>query len=115
VKKWRSSQTRLYTQAELIKEMKEKGIGRPSTYAVIIQKLFARGYVEEKNGKIRPTLLGTRVGNFLSTHYYDLVSEEKTRTLYEKMNRVETNEADYQEILNDTFNELKEKIPKAFQ
>jgi len=115
VKKWRSSQTRLYTQAELIKEMKEKGIGRPSTYAVIIQKLFARGYIEEKNGKIRPTLLGTRVGNFLSTHYYDLVSEEKTRNLYEKMNRVETNEADYQEILNDTFNELKEKIPKAFQ
>jgi len=115
VKKWRSSQTKLYTQAELIKEMKEKGIGRPSTYAVIIQKLFARGYIEEKNGKVRPTLLGTRVGNFLSTHYYDLVSEEKTKTLYEKMNKVETNEVDYQEILNDTFNELKEKIPNAFQ
>ena len=115
VKKWRGSQINLYTQAELIKDMKEKEIGRPSTYAVIIQRLFIRKYIEERNGKIRPTLLGTCVSNFLSTHYPDLVSEEKTQKLYEKMNKVEINEVDYQEILNDTFNELKERIPNAFR
>ena len=108
VKHWLSSSIKLYTQAELVREMKERGIGRPSTYAVMIKKLFDRKYIKEENGWIKPTLLGVRVGNYLSSRYRRLVSDERTKELYDKMKKIEEGHMDYQSVLRETFNELNE-------
>jgi reverse gyrase len=65
--------------------MKEKGIGRPSTYAKIVQVLFLRKYVFERKGKVFCTALGAKVYHFLSKNYGEMVSEELTRKLEEEM------------------------------
>ncbi|MEQ9714924.1 MAG: reverse gyrase [Candidatus Asgardarchaeum sp.] len=106
IRKWIGSPYELYTQAEIIREMKEKGIGRPSTYAIIVKKLFDRKYIQEVNGRIKPTPKGISVAKYLTDNFYKLVSDERTKVLYEKMDKVETNEADYQQILQETYNEI---------
>ncbi|GBF36866.1 reverse gyrase [Methanofervidicoccus abyssi] len=92
----------LYDEGEVVKLMKERGIGRPSTYAQIIKKLLDRGYViKSKNkGKLIPTKLGIEVYNYLITHYPQLISEEKTRELEEVMDKIERGEVNYLEVLH---------------
>ena len=98
----------LYTQSDLISLMKEKGIGRPSTYATILEKLFLRNYVIEKNGKLIPTSIGKRVYSFLSKTYEKFVSEERTKILEEKMDQIERGDAEYLDVLNELYEEIME-------
>ena len=96
-----------FSEAEVVQLMKSKGIGRPSTYAIIIERLFRRGYVVEKNGKVVGTRRGFVVYDFLSKNYSDLVSEERTRILEEKMDRVANGELSYFEALKELYEEIK--------
>lgn len=97
----------LLSQADLIRMMKEKGIGRPSTYSVILDKLFARGYIFEKNGKLIPTKEGIKVYEYLIENYERFISEARTRNLEEKMDAIERGEVDYLEALKDLYEEIK--------
>ena len=88
--------------------MKKRGIGRPSTYAKIVEVLFKRGYVyEDKYRRIRPTKLGVMVYSFLKERYERFVTEETTRRLEEIMDRVEKGEEDYQSTLRLLYEEIK--------
>jgi reverse gyrase len=103
------SEKPLLTQANVIKLMKEKGIGRPSTYAKIVETLFKRGYVtlERKWKKgIIPVSLGKMVYEYLNSRYSDLVSEERTRELEEKMKWVEEGKVKYDELIKELHKEL---------
>ncbi len=100
----------LYTQGDIVALMKERGIGRPSTYATIMEKLLIRRYVIEKKGKLLPTKLGIEVYTYLVDNYEDLISEERTRLLEEKMSLVEEGKADHQEVINELFEEIIEKV-----
>ncbi len=93
----------LFTQGSLVAEMKSRGLGRPSTYAHIIQTLLERGYVREVRGKLIPTPMGKKVYSFLKKNYPDYVSQELTRRLEEAMDRVERGEANWQEILRQVY------------
>ncbi|NPA63309.1 MAG: reverse gyrase [Methanococci archaeon] len=98
----------LYDEGEVIKLMKERGIGRPSTYAQIIKKLLDRKYViksKDKN-KLIPTKLGIEVYNFLIENYPHLISEERTRDLEEIMDKIERGEVDYLEVLKALHEEI---------
>ena len=97
---------KLPTQAELIQLMKARGIGRPSTYATILERLFLRRYVVERSGRVLPTKLGKEVHTYLSQRYGSFVSEERTRLLEEKMDAVERGEMDYQEALRELYEEI---------
>lgn len=97
----------LLTQAELIKLMRERGIGRPSTYATIVEKLFSRNYVIEKNGKLIPTKEGIEVYRYLFTNYERFISENRTKALEEKMDAIERGEMDYLEALKELYEEIK--------
>jgi len=101
-----------FTQGELVAMMKERGIGRPSTYAVTVEKLFQRKYVYEKNGFVRPTRLGVAVlealhDNPRSRH---LLSEQFTRDLEATMDAVEEGRAAYREVLRTLFKEVFEAV-----
>ncbi len=96
-----------YTQADLVRLMKEKGLGRPSTYATIIEKLFIRGYISERGRFIYPTHLGRKVNSFLNQRYGEFVSEERTRVLNEKIDKVEVGSKDYFEVLRELYSEIK--------
>ncbi len=93
----------LFTQGSLVAEMKAKGLGRPSTYAHIIQTLLERGYVKEVRGRLIPTTMGKKVYSFFRENYPDYVSEELTRSLEETMDRVERGEVDWQEVLKQVY------------
>lgn len=97
-----------YTQASLVDEMKKKGIGRPSTWAYIIKTLLDRGYCIERSGYIIITKLGKEIYNILSSHpkYKIYTTEDYTRELEEKMDKVERREEDYMKILENLFKEL---------
>lgn len=98
----------LFTQSEVISKMKEKGIGRPSTYATIIEKLFMRNYITEKNGKLFPTKMGKEVFNYLNKNYGKFISEERIRILQEEMGMVENGKEDYLKILDRIYKEIRE-------
>ena len=100
----------LHTQATLVKTMKEREIGRPSTYAKIVDTLFKRRYVtfdKSKTKGIVPLPLGREVYNYLILNYEELVNEERTRTLERKMKEVEEGKVDYEELINELFGELR--------
>ncbi|RLI75065.1 reverse gyrase, partial [Archaeoglobales archaeon] len=97
----------LYSQSEIIQLMKERGIGRPSTYATIVEKLFVRKYIDEKNNKVYPTKRGISVYEYLSKHYFNFVSDERTRVLEEKMDEIEKGKLDYLVALSELYNEVK--------
>jgi reverse gyrase len=97
----------LFTQSDVIQMMKERGIGRPSTYATIVDKLFLRNYIVEKLGRLIPTHLGVEVHSYLSSNYGEFVSEERTKILEKKMDAVEKGEIDYYEALRELYEEIK--------
>ncbi len=90
-----------FTQGELVEEMRKKGIGRPSTYAKIVQTLLDRKYVVQKGKFLYPTSLGIKVYEYLSQRFPFYTSEEFTRNLEELMDRIEEGSVDYQEVLKE--------------
>jgi reverse gyrase len=97
-----------HTWASIVHEMKEKGIGRPSTYATIIQTLLERGYVVERKSFLIPTSLGKTVYNFLKKHenIVEFVSEGFTRILEEKMDEIEQGKEDWQKLLFELYQKI---------
>lgn len=90
-----------FTQGSLIEEMRKRGIGRPSTYAKIVQTLLDRKYIVERGHYLFPTALGRKVYNFLTSRYPEYTSDEFTCVLEKMMDRVEEEKTDYQAILKD--------------
>ncbi|WP_338600931.1 reverse gyrase [Sulfolobus tengchongensis] len=102
------SEVQLYTEGELVSEMKRKQIGRPSTYATIISTLKKRRYVIESRNlkKIVPTKLGKEVRDYLINNYRQVVDENRTVELLLKMNEIEEGKVDYLDVLKELYNEI---------
>lgn len=102
---------RLYTQGDLVQLMKERGIGRPSTYAKILDVLRRRWYVvETERGELIPTSRGAKVYEYLRGKYGDIVSEERTRLIEKVMDGVEVGKVDHQQALRELYEEIA-KLP----
>jgi reverse gyrase len=97
---------------DVIKWMKDKGIGRPSTYAKIIQTLLDRKYValSKTRKALVVQLRGIFVYDFLTRFFGNVVSEETTRELEKLMDKVENGEIDYQRVLSDIYRDVTQKI-----
>jgi reverse gyrase len=96
-----------YTYADIISLMKERGIGRPSTYAVTIEKLLERKYVVEKNGYLFATRLGFKVIKIVeNSRFYEYVNESFTARLEEVMDEIENGKRNYKEELTKLFSLL---------
>lgn len=106
----KTSDVKILTQGDAVALMKERGIGRPSTYAKVLETLSKRGYVMSagRRAYLIPLDRGIKVFEFLSHRYPELVSEERTRRLLAKMDRVEKGLEDYQRILRELKAELSE-------
>jgi reverse gyrase len=98
----------LYSEGDIIALMKDRGIGRPSTYSRIVQVLFDRGYVFEKKGRLIPTNKGLSVYSYLKEYFGDYVSEEVTRQLELTMDKIEAGELDYQQVLRELRRQVEE-------
>ncbi|HEX3117581.1 MAG TPA: type I DNA topoisomerase, partial [Candidatus Acidoferrum sp.] len=78
-----------YTEATLVKELEEKGIGRPSTYASIISTIVEREYVRKDQGRFTPTMLGERVNALLVKSFDDVFDATFTARLEEELDEIE--------------------------
>ncbi len=109
------STVRPISQADAVRLMKERGIGRPSTYAKIIDTLLRRAYValgKKRSQYLFATERGKAVYSFLTCYFEDLVSEETTRELQEVMDSIERGEKDYQRVLDSILSEIRTAIAR---
>lgn len=102
-----------YTEATLVKTLEEKGIGRPSTYARIIDTILQRGYVEKEKGKFKPTRLGEVVTELLKKHFADIVDIRFTAEMEERLDRIETGKENWHKVVADFYHPFEEKIKLA--
>ncbi len=102
-----------YTEASLIKELEELGIGRPSTYAPTISTLFERLYVEREGRTLKPTELGSTVTGMLETHFRNIVDTDFTAHMEDELDRVESGDRDWVKVLSDFYQPFHEDVLKA--
>ncbi len=90
-----------YSEASLVKRMEELGIGRPSTYAAILQVLQDRGYVRIDKKRLLPEDKGRVVVGFLESFFARYVEYDFTANLEEQLDRISNNEIDWKQVLQD--------------
>ncbi len=111
-----------FTEATLVKELEEKGIGRPSTYATIISTIQDRTYVKKLEGKFVPTFLGRLVVRLLKENFPDIMDYKYTAEVEAELDRVERGEKEWSEVvarffatLEDNLKRAQEKMPSVTQ
>lgn len=102
-----------YTEASLIKTMEEKGIGRPSTYATILDTIQKRGYVEKDGKQFIPTETGFSVTNLLKKYFEEIVNVEFTAGMETWLDKIAEGQATYIKVLSDFYRVFEEELKSA--
>ncbi|MFT5206762.1 MAG: DNA topoisomerase-1 [Candidatus Omnitrophota bacterium] len=92
-----------YTDASLVKTLEELGIGRPSTYAPIIQTIVSRTYVDRNGGALVPSELGCMVVDLLVKHFPELMDVNFTAMMEEKLDEVEEGKEIWSNVLKEFY------------
>ncbi|GAB3389951.1 DNA topoisomerase I [Lysobacter fragariae] len=99
-----------FTEAALVKALEEYGIGRPSTYASIIQTLLFRKYVEMEGRSFRPSDVGRAVSNFLSSHFTRYVDYDFTAKMEDELDAVSRGEEEWVPLMEKFWGPFKELV-----
>jgi DNA topoisomerase I len=102
-----------FSEASLVKELEENGIGRPSTYASIIATIEARDYMEKRDAKLYPTELGFLVADLLVQHFKDLMSVEYTAAMEHELDEIEEGKDNLLNTLNQFWKKFEKELKKA--
>jgi DNA topoisomerase-1 len=102
-----------FSEASLVKELEENGIGRPSTYAAILSTIRDKGYVELVKRYFKPTELGFIVNDLLIDNFPDILDVEFTARLENDLDRVEQSEVEALTILNQFYGPFSRKLAEA--
>jgi DNA topoisomerase-1 len=102
-----------YTEATLVKELEEKGIGRPSTYAAIISTIVEREYVTKDQGRFTATLLGERVSGLLVKSFEDIFDVGFTARLEEELDEIEEGKLPWRQAVQEFWDRFEEDLVKA--
>ena len=92
-----------YTDSSLIKELEALGIGRPSTYALIVDTIQARKYVESKDRRLYPTELGITVNRILTKSFPHLFNVKFTAKMEDELETIATGEQSYLQVMEDFY------------
>ncbi len=104
-----------YTEAKLIKEMEDLGIGRPSTYAKTIDTIKEREYVILEDKKFKPTEMGIETTDKLQEFFSDLINVEYTKEMEEDLDKIAEGEKASLKILNDFYQKFEPEVTEAFK
>lgn len=99
-----------FTEAALVKALEEYGIGRPSTYASIIQTLQFRKYVEMEGRAFKPTDVGRAVSKFLSSHFTQYVDYDFTAKMEDELDAVSRGEEEWVPLMEKFWQPFKELV-----
>ncbi len=102
-----------YTEATLVKILEEKGIGRPSTYAPIVETIIKRAYVVREKKQFYPTELGDIVVSMLKNHFHDIIDVQFTAGLEERLDKIEEGEQDWVQLLDNFYQPFSRTLEKA--
>jgi DNA topoisomerase-1 len=102
-----------FSEATLVKELEEQGIGRPSTYAAILSTIQDKKYVEKIEGRFRPTDLGLICNELLVKHFPHELDVAFTASMEEKLDQISEGEANWKVVLKDFYAPFKETLEKA--
>lgn len=102
-----------FTEATLVKLLEEKNIGRPSTYAPIIETIIKRGYVERKNKQFVPTELGYIVGDILLKHFPEIMDVEFTASMEEELDDIEDGGKVWQDTIAEFYGTFSSRLIAA--
>jgi DNA topoisomerase-1 len=102
-----------FSESALIKELEERGIGRPSTYASIVKTIKDRGYVRLAEGRFVPTDLGTIVTDLLAGSFPKVMDVEFTARMEEELDQIEDGERELVQALEDFYQPFSEELTQA--
>ena len=102
-----------YNEASLVRALEKEGIGRPSTYATIIQTIQDRGYVEQRDRRFYATEIGKLVTRLLIQHFPRILDLKFTSRMEEQLDEIETGNANYVQVLSEFWSDFSEALQKA--
>lgn len=102
-----------YTESSLIKELEALGIGRPSTYATIMQTIKARGYVTLEDKRFVPTKIGIETNDKLQEYFDSIINVEYTANMEKDLDEIADDKKDSVKVLKDFYNSFEPLIDKA--
>ena len=111
-KEFESSEDKI--QAKLIKEMEELGIGRPSTYATVIDTIKEREYVELVDKKFKPTKMGIETTDKLQEFFSDIINVEYTANMETDLDKIAEDKEDNIKVLHEFYDSFEPLVKKAF-
>ena len=103
-----------YTEAKLIKEMEELGIGRPSTYATVIDTIKEREYVKLIDKKFYPTEIGIETTDKLQEFFSDIINVEYTANMEKDLDEIAEEKKDNIKVLHEFYDNFEPLVKKAF-
>lgn len=102
-----------YTEASLVRELEEKNIGRPSTYAPIVSTLSERKYVSREKKSLKPTELGFVVDELMEQYFKDIVDVGFTASMEDKLDEIEMKKIGWKRVIRDFYGPFSEEMKAA--
>lgn len=102
-----------FSEASLVKMLESEGIGRPSTYATIIDTIQDRGYVEQEERKFFPTALGEVVTDKLVEHFPKILDVKFTSFMEDELDKIEESHLDWVHVLHEFYDPFRELLARA--
>ncbi len=102
-----------YTEASLIKELEENGIGRPSTYAPTITTIISRGYIERESKLLKPTKLGEVTTALMKEHFPEIVNIEFTANMENDLDNIGDGKLDWTNVVSDFYSGFSKTLETA--
>ncbi len=99
-----------YTEAGLVKELENRGIGRPSTYAAIIKTIQDRGYVEKIQKALNPTDTGEVVSDFLEKNFGNIIADSFTAEMENELDEIAKGKREYGKTLGDFYGPFSKQV-----
>ena len=104
---------RRYTEASFIKELKDRGIGRPSTITTTVVNIQTKGYVEKEKDVFHPTELGELVTELLIQSFPDILEVEYTKDMEDKLEVIAAGEQSWRQTLTDFYGPFEKALENA--
>jgi Topoisomerase IA len=98
-----------FTEASLIRELEKRGIGRPSTYAAIIDTISSRKYVTTEKRFLVPTPLGEKIVSGLCGHF-SFIEYDFTRTMEQSLDDIAEGKAEYRAVIASAYDQLSREV-----
>ena len=102
-----------YSEATLIRELEQRGIGRPSTYAPIVETIKDHGYVEVRERRLHPTRIGEAVNSIMVDHFKVISDDDYTATLEKRLDEVERGSQEWVPVVSDFYGPLQQMLTAA--